>query len=154
MTEQQKLEAIQEVMEKKFKEPEFDDFFFVDSRVLKNNKIEVFVDSDTVLDLGACTKLNRHLQEFLDEKQYFGEKYTLDVSSPGIDRPLTFYRQYLKNIGRNVKVVLNDDSIQEGKLVKVEESEIQILIKEKKKETESMIQMNDIKEIYVQISFK
>jgi len=90
----------------------------------------------------------------LDEKQYFGEKYTLDVSSPGIDRPLTFYRQYLKNIGRNVKVVLNDDSIQEGKLVKVEESEIQILIKEKKKETESMIQMNDIKEIYVQISFK
>lgn len=41
----------------------------------------------------------------------------MEVSSPGVDEPLTLVRQYKKNIGRNIEIIFNDETKTEGKLI-------------------------------------
>lgn len=52
--------------------------------------------------------------------------FSLEVSSPGIDEPLKLVRQYKKNIGRTVEVILQDDTRVEGKLVEANDDFIQL----------------------------
>ncbi len=53
-----------------------------------------------------------------------GEKYLLEVSSPGIDRPLKFPRQYVKNVGRNLQVTLKDKTQQSGAIKSADEQQV------------------------------
>ena len=85
------------------------------------------------------------------------ESYVLEVSTPGVDHPLKFNRQYAKHVGRTLKVVLRDQSI-EGKLVNV--SSVAISLEQttgagKKKEIKTIeIQFSDIEKSFVLVSFK
>ncbi len=86
-------------------EPEYKDFYLLEVKHNPaNKKVEVFIDSDTGFSLGAASKINRFLQKKIDESGILGEKYILDVSSPGIGKPLQLERQYKKNIGRTIEV--------------------------------------------------
>src|SRR5690625_6104146 len=64
--------------------------------------------SDSGMTLAKCQAFSRHIESYLDETLVLGEKYELDVSSPGLDRPLKLVRQYHNNIGRDLKVWLED----------------------------------------------
>jgi len=66
--------------------------------------IQLFVDTDTGISIGECAEVSRELGTKLDELNVVNEPYELEVSSPGIDRPLTMLRQYRKNIGRKFAV--------------------------------------------------
>ena len=83
--------------------------------------------------------------------------FSLEVSSPGIDEPLKMLRQYVKNIGRNVEVTLNDDTIKEGVLLEATEEQIVIESTEGKNRkaitTQVPILFADIKQTVVQIKF-
>ena len=153
---------ITELLTEKFNEEDFQDCFLVDIKAHQNKKVEVFVDSDSSLTLGKCRQLSRFLEKHIDEHGWLGEKYTLEVSSPGIERPIQFPRQYTKNIGRNVDIILLDGETKSGQLVAADEQSVTIeeklLIKEgKKKKTviqQTVILLPDIKETKVKISFK
>jgi len=95
----------------------------------------------------------------LEEEHVIETAYNLEVSSPGVDTPLTMIRQYVKNIGRNLAIKMADGSKREGKLSGLTEDAI--IIEEKIKETgkkaavqESVIPINQITETKVLISFK
>jgi ribosome maturation factor RimP len=80
-------------------------FFVVDitMRGVKNERvIEVFIDGDQGVTTAACTEISKALSKELDENVLKGEGYTLTVSSPGLDRPLKFPRQYAKHVGREI----------------------------------------------------
>ncbi|NMD29242.1 MAG: ribosome maturation factor, partial [Bacteroidetes bacterium] len=83
--------------------------------------------------------------------------FSLEVSSPGIDEPLKLHRQYEKNKGRNVEVVLNDGTVYEAVLSGIYENGIQLIITEgkgKKAVTKQLdIAMADIKHTKVKIKF-
>lgn len=87
--------------------------------------IEVFVDTDTGISIENCRYLSKRISEALetDEKirQLLHDRYRLDVSSPGISRPLVLPRQYVKNVGRRLQVTYIDDlgelKTVEGRLV-------------------------------------
>lgn len=151
-------DKIKELLEHKYKEEGFEDFFTVDI-VQNNSKIQVFIDSDTKLNLAMCQKISRYLEAIIDEAGWLGEKYTLEVSSPGATRPL-ISRQYPKHIGRKVKAKTADEEY-EGVLEKVENDKIVVAfttvekIKKKKIKTEvkKEIDFNDIHELKVIISF-
>ena len=96
-----KIEAL---LVEKFNDPDFDDCFVVDIIISKGNRIGVFVDCDSGMTFRKCQMLSRYLEGFIDEEKWFGEKYVLEVSSPGIDRPLKFARQYRNNIGRKFQL--------------------------------------------------
>ncbi len=146
----------------KFQEEGFEDFFLVDIKMKTTNRMEVFVESDTVVNFRHLSKLNRYLQKHIDEAGWMGEKYTLDVSSPGIGQPLKLKRQYIKNVGRNVNITLNEGKPESGKLIKVEDNEIVIeqeqIRKERKKKIKELVKtsipFDNIKKTVVKISFK
>ncbi|MFA6541776.1 MAG: ribosome maturation factor RimP [Bacteroidota bacterium] len=84
--------------------------------------IEVYIDSDKGISLEECSDISRELSMKLDELDLISGRYRLDVSSPGLDRPLKLLRQYSKNIGRNCKVKYTAEGkkiVQEGILEQV-----------------------------------
>ena len=105
-------QKIEDLLSEKFKETDFDDFFIVAIKLHTNNKLEVFIDSDSSLPLSKCQQISRYLESYIDTHQWLGEKYILEVSSPGISRPLTLVRQYKKNIGRKLAVNFLEDGKQ------------------------------------------
>ncbi len=89
--------------------------------------VEVFIDSDTGITTELCASISRDLGTQLDANDIIPGRYRLEVSSPGLDRPLKLYRQYLKNIGRTLKVKYTIDGttvIATGKLKAVTEQSI------------------------------
>ena len=131
-------------------------FFLVDIKIKPTNNIKVFLDGDTGITIDAVSKVNRALYTQLEESGLFPEgDFSLEVSSPGVDEPLKFFRQYRKNIGRKVEVTLNDDQVHTGVLKAAEEEEITLeeLSGKKKEKKEIVIPFNNIKKTVVQISF-
>lgn len=58
------------------------------------------------IGIEACTELNRRLDKELYEDMGLGNDYTLEVSSPGLDRPLTAFADFRRSVGRDVQVFL------------------------------------------------
>ncbi len=90
-------------------------------RVADKTKVLVLVDADQGMTIAACAKLSRALSGELETSELLEEAYTLEVSSPGLDYPLTEKRQYLRNQGRSLKVYLHTGEEILGKLKEVEE---------------------------------
>lgn len=82
---------------------EYTDCFITEVSV-NGNKIEIFMDSDESVSFEKCRKLSRHIEEAIDEKGWWGGKYTIEVSSSGVGRPLVSKRQYPKNVGRDIVI--------------------------------------------------
>jgi len=158
---EQKIAAL---LAEKFKEEDYVDFFIVEIKMHSNNKLEVFIDSDTSLPLSKCQKISRYLEYHIDENQWLGEKYIIEVSSPGISRPLTLVRQYQKNIGRKLAINFLEDGIKKraGKLVAANETacfiEEKVVLKEGKKKIRTTeiteIPYNTIKKAVIKPAFK
>ncbi len=84
----------------------------------KRRLVTVLVDHESrFLTLDEVTALSRIISERLDQTTLMGDQpFTLEVSSPGVDRPLTKERHWRKNIGRLVKVVRNDGQVIAGRI--------------------------------------
>ncbi|MWA13973.1 ribosome maturation factor RimP [Streptomyces sp. BA2] len=71
--------------------------------------LRVVVDSDDGVDLDQIAEISREFSEKLDESDAMGDgEYTLEVGSPGAERPLTEHRHYLRAVGRLVKFQLTE----------------------------------------------
>ncbi|MEY3649098.1 MAG: hypothetical protein RLZ13_1983 [Bacteroidota bacterium] len=127
-------------------------------RVADKTKILILVDADQGMTIAACASLSRALSGELETNELLEEAYTLEVSSPGLDYPLTEKRQYLKNIGRTLKVFLLSGEEVSGKLKEVEEQGIKLVVTKKEKgkksvEEEHSFAFNELKKSIVQVSF-
>lgn len=136
-----------------------DDLFVVDVKMHANGTLEVLVDGDQGISIQDCAAISRHVGFRLEEDDMIAHAYRLEVSSPGIDRPLSMVRQYRKNKGRNIQVSMRDGRITTGKLLEVTEDAITIVetVKEKGKkavEQQQTIALENIISIKVLISFK
>ncbi len=118
-------ERIRQLLEELFGTDErLADCFTVEVELRPRNKLCVYVDSDSGINFEKCTIISRYLEKHLDTHAWLGEKYTLEVSSPGVGRPLRLWRQYRNNIGRCVVVTLQDKTTQRGLLKSVDEQQI------------------------------
>jgi len=73
--------------------------------------LRVVVDSDRGVSLDDATAISRELSAALDTVAVMGDfPYTLEVSSPGVDRPLTDHRHWRRAVGRLVRVTVTDSS--------------------------------------------
>lgn len=123
-----------------------------DSKIRK--KITVFIDSDEGISIDECGEVSRKLGNELEE--IIDVAFVLEVSSPGADSPLKFERQYVKNIGRTLKIILDDLSEVKGTLSQVSNGKITIEPEAKKKIKPEVMTLliENIKEAKVIISFK
>ena len=132
--------------------------FLVEIRIKPTNNFKVFIDADEGVNLAMLIEYNRKLYKFIEENSLYPDgDFSLEVSSPGLDEPLKLNRQYKKNIGRFVDVLLNDTTKKEGKLIEATEDGIIIeyeLGKGKRKELkQETILFTDIKHTKIQIKF-
>jgi ribosome maturation factor RimP len=120
-------------------------------------KVTVILDGDKGITIDDCASLSRALLSTLEEKGMVGENFTLEVTTPGLDRPLKLKRQFFKNIGRGLQVQLVDKTILRGKLEEVTEEAItlgEIAGEKKNEEQKAVLPFRDIEKAYVQILFK
>ena len=100
-------------------------YFLVDVRIKPTNNVKVYIDGDQGISIEKCVQYNRALYTKLEGSGLFpAGDFSLEVSSPGLDEPLKLLRQYRKNIGRQVELVLQDGSKKEGRLLEVSEDGI------------------------------
>lgn len=69
--------------------------------------VRVVADADDGLDIDRIAHLSQRIGELLDAEDVFDSSYTLEVSSPGADRPLRGWRDFRRNVGREVRVTRN-----------------------------------------------
>ncbi len=100
-------------------------YFLVEARIKPTNNIKIFLDGDQGITIEKCVQFNRALYKKIEEANFFpAGDFSLEVSSPGLDEPLKLYRQYRKNIGRPIELMLTDGTRKEGKLLEVTEDGI------------------------------
>ena len=113
----------------------------------RRSMLTVIVDGDTHLSLDQVTSATKAIGEIVESVQSLGETpFTLEVTSPGLDRPLTKVRHWQKNINRLIKVVLLDGSEIKGRIKDV--NEVSATVDEKN------INYSDIKRATLEIEFK
>jgi len=133
--------------------------FLVDVKMHSNGKLIVLLDGDEGVGIDDCVAVSRHVGFHLEEENVIETAYNLEVSSPGIDFPLSSPRQYAKNVGRTLGIKMADGVKREGVLSALTGDAIVIeeKIKEKGKKAEtveSVIPLDKITETKVLISFK
>ena len=113
----------------------------------RRSMLTVIVDGDTHLSLDQVTSATKAIGEIVESIQSLGETpFTLEVTSPGLDRPLTKVRHWQKNINRLVKVVLQDGSEIKGRINEVNEANSVV--------GEIKVNYSDIKRATLEVEFK
>lgn len=87
--------------------------FLIDIQIVPSAKgivIQVYIDTDKGITIDQCAEMSRNLGSAIDLQNIIQGSFVLQVSSPGLDRPLRLLRQYQKNIGRSYKVRFRKDS--------------------------------------------
>jgi len=113
----------------------------------RRSMLTVIVDGDTHLSLDQVTSATKAIGEIVESIQSLGDTpFTLEVTSPGLDRPLTKPRHWRKNIDRLVKVVLLDGKEVKGRIKAA--SEVSATV------AESEINFADIKRASLEVEFK
>ena len=116
--------------------------------------VTCIVDGESALNLDQVTSASKIISGLLDEAAFMGETpFTLEVTSPGIDRPLTLPRHFTKNVTRLLKVTLNDGNVLTGRIASNTDTSVLLEVAEKKEIKELSIDFSDIKRAVVEIEF-
>jgi ribosome maturation factor RimP len=116
--------------------------------------VTVIVDGESALNLDQVTVASKLVSELLDEATFMGETpFTLEVTSPGIDRPLTLPRHFAKNVTRLLKVVKSDGEVVTGRIASNSDLEVTLTVTEKKTTSDVVVAIADIKRATVEIEF-
>jgi ribosome maturation factor RimP len=112
----------------------------------KHRFVTVIVDGENGLNLDQVTDISRTVSEAMDSATFMGEQpYTLEVTSPGLDRPLTAPRHWRKNIDRLVKVTKVDGTVFKARILSVTDEEIVL--------DNGAIKFPDIKRAIIEVEF-
>jgi ribosome maturation factor RimP len=116
--------------------------------------VTVIVDGESGLNLDQVTVASKLVSELLDAATFMGETpFTLEVTSPGIDRPLTLPRHFAKNVDRLLKVTKNDGMVITGRIRSNTQEHVTLEVTEKKEVKEAVVALTDIKRATVEIEF-
>ena len=98
---------------------------------LKDMNLTIFIDKENGIDINDCVKVHETINPILDEfNPTNDEPYILNVSSLGLDRPLKSTKDFSRNLDKIIEVTLftklNDEKFYEGKLLNVDEENIEV----------------------------
>lgn len=136
------------------------DLFLISCKISKTNKIEVTIDGDNGVSVQDCLDCSRAIENNLDREE---EDFELSVYSYGIDNPLLYPRQYLKNKGRELKIITIENRELNGTIIEADEEKVDLIWKERRAkergkgnvtiEVKEQIPYNDIKRATINIKF-
>lgn len=117
-------ERVQELVDQYLETRE--DLFLIELKISADSNITVIIDGDQSVSLQDCLDVSRAVEFQLDREEH---DFSLQVMSPGLSEPLKLPRQFAKNIGRELDVLLNDDTKIQGELKIVGEDSITLELK-------------------------
>ena len=126
----------------------------VEFKMSKNPSLTVFIDTEDGVDLDTCEKYHNAIDVMLDEFDFtYGASYTLNVSSPGLDRPLKTPRDFDRHLGEDMEIRFyapeKGKKYFEGKLVGYDENNVIIEMDG----TEKKIPLTKIAKMNVAVKF-
>lgn len=116
-------------------------------------RIRVVADGDTPLDLDAVSQLSRSASELLDAVDTGDVAYVLEVSSPGVDRPLTAEKHFRRARGRKVELTLQDGSTAIGRLGATADGAIELVVRARAGWSVRHVALPEIRNAVVQVEF-
>lgn len=112
--------------------------------------LRVAVDKDGGVTMDDVAEATKEVSRVLDASDVMGEHpYTLEVTSPGTDRPLTLARHWRRNVGRLVKVTTRDDRTTTGRIVAENGSSVTLDVDG----VEQTVELAEVAKAHVQIEF-
>ena len=136
------------------------DLFLIDLKISAGDDITVILDGDNGVSLQDCLDASRAIEFNMDREEH---DFSLQVMSAGLSEPLASLRQFAKNIGREIEVLLNNSEKIEGELAKADEEKITLILRYRKPkeigkgkvdvEEEKEIPYSEIKKALVTIKF-
>lgn len=138
------------------------EFYLVDLKINTASKIYVEIDHKTdPISINDCIVFSRQVEHNLDREE---EDFELEVTSPGLSLPFKVHQQYVKNEGKDVKVMLNSSKSYQGLMQDVTEKDITITFETKEKiegkkkklkvEHKLTFAFDEIKETKIIVKFK
>jgi len=113
--------------------------------------LRVMVDRDGGIDLDAVAGLSRDLSAALDASDAMGDQpYVLEVTSPGVDRPLTAPRHWRRNQDRLVTVELNDHHTVKGRITAADQTTATLLTED----GVHTVSFRDVQVAHVEVEFR
>jgi ribosome maturation factor RimP len=116
-------------------------------------RITVIADGDNALDLDTIAALSRSASALLDRLDSIGDRYVLEVSSPGVDRPLTSEKHFRRARGRKVEIALSDGSQLTGRVGETRDHTIALVVRTGRDWTLREISLAEITKAVVQVEF-
>ncbi|TET93819.1 MAG: ribosome maturation factor RimP [Candidatus Zixiibacteriota bacterium] len=97
------------------------------SRYRNNWTLRLFIFSDNGTTIYECARISRIVRDIIEGTTLFESGYTLEVSSPGLDRPLTTARDFKHRVGEKVRIEFVDPHVKEGtaEIVSATDREVQ-----------------------------
>jgi len=114
--------------------------------------IEVYIDGEKGITTVECAQISRAINDEIETQNLINSNYRLDVSSPGVERPLKFLAQYIKHINRKFEISYTDSEGEKkltGKLIGIDGENLFFA----EKNSEYKIKFNNITKAIVLISF-
>ncbi len=116
-------------------------------------RITVIAAGDTALNLDTVAALSRSASDLLDEKRDIAGTYVLEVSSPGIDRPLTTEKHFRRARGRKVDLTLTDGTQVSGRVGEIRDGTLDVVIRDGRSWAVRPIPLSDAAKAVVQVEF-
>jgi ribosome maturation factor RimP len=118
-------------------------------------RITVIADGDDGLELDAIAQLSRSASELLDTLGDDSDAYILEVTSPGVERPLTTEKHYRRAHGRKAELTLSDGSTLIGRLGGIQAGTVRLVVRENSRTGWSVreVPFGDIVKAVVQVEF-
>jgi ribosome maturation factor RimP len=124
----------------------------IDSRT-RPPRITVIADGDTALDMDTVATLSRSASALLDDLDGLDDRYVLEVSSPGVERPLTTEKHFRRARGRKVELALSGGSQLTGRVGETRDGAVSLVVRDGKKWAIREISLADIAKAVVQVEF-
>lgn len=116
--------------------------------------VSCIIDGTAPLNLDQVTEISRTISALLDEATFMDDsEFTLEVSSPGLDRPLTEERHWKKNLTRLIKVIYKDGSEIIGRLKEYDDLNATLVENIKGREKTHIVAFSDMKRAVVEVEF-
>lgn len=116
-------------------------------------RLRVVADGDTPLDLDTLAALSRTASELLDTVDGAAGSYLLEITSPGVDRPLTAEKHFRRARGRRVEIVLADGTALTGRLGEVSTGFADLVVRDRSGWTVRRVHLADVRSAVVQVEF-
>ncbi|MEW6001839.1 MAG: ribosome maturation factor RimP [Nitrospirota bacterium] len=106
----------------------------IDAELLGRGKLllRVTIDKEGGVSLDDCERFSRSLESLLDVEDLIPGRYTLEVSSPGLDRPLKRLKDFEKSIGKLVRIVttekIENQNFFVGRVLSVSDGQVKLLV--------------------------